>query len=88
MLNSFIVNRIKFGGLPRIVETLNTIEDSINNDNTIKSAETVEGAIVPSQIWNNVGFVKEIANYYAYQHATDKSLNSYGPDGNSYYMVS
>lgn len=88
LLNSFIVNRIKFGGLPRIVETLNTIEDSINNDNTIKSAETVEGAIVPSQIWNNVGFVKEIANYYAYQHATDKSLNSYGPDGNSYYMVS
>lgn len=88
LLNSFIVNRIKFGGLPRIVETLNTIEDSINNDNTIKSAETVEGAIVPSQIWNNVGFVKEIANYYAYQHATDKSLNSYGPDGNIYYMVS
>ena len=88
LLNSFVVNRIKFGGLPRIVETLDTIKDSINNDGTIKTAETVEGTIVPTQIWNNVGFVKEIANYYAYQHATDKSLNSYGPDGNSYYMVS
>jgi hypothetical protein len=36
LLNSFLVNRIKFGGLPRLIETLGVIKDSINNDGTIK----------------------------------------------------
>lgn len=88
LLNSFLVNRIKFGGLPRLVETLDTIKNSINKDNTISTIEIAEGIVQPTQIWNNSGFVKELANYYAYQHATDKSLSSYGPDGNTYYMVS
>lgn len=88
LLNSFLVNRIKFGGIPRLIETLNSIKNSINKDNTIKDIESPEGVIQPTQVWNTQGFVKEIANYYAYQHATDKSLSSYGPDGNSYYMVS
>lgn len=88
LLNSFLVNRIKFGGIPRLTETLDSIKNSINKDNTIKDIESSEGVIQPTQVWNTQGFVKEIANYYAYQHATDKSLSSYGPDGNSYYMVS
>ena len=88
LLNSFLVNRIKFGGIPRLIETLDSIKKSINKDNTIKDIESPEGVIQPTQVWNTQGFVKEIANYYAYQHATDKSLSSYGPDGNSYYMVS
>lgn len=88
LLNSFLVNRIKFGGIPRLIETLDSIKNSINKDNTIKDIESPEGVIQPTQVWNTQGFVKEIANYYAYQHATDKSLSSYGPDGNSYYMVS
>ena len=88
LLNSFLVNRIKFGGIPRLIETLDSIKNSINKDNTIKDIESPEGVIQPTQVWNTQGFVKEIANYYAYQHATDKSLRSYGPDGNSYYMVS
>lgn len=88
LLNSFLVNRIKFGGIPRLIETLDSIKNSINKDNTIKGIESPEGVIQPTQVWNTQGFVKEIANYYAYQHATDKSLSSYGPDGNSYYMVS
>lgn len=88
LLNSFLVNRIKFGGIPRLIETLDSIKNSINKDNTIKDIEGPEGVIQPTQVWNTQGFVKEIANYYAYQHATDKSLSSYGPDGNSYYMVS
>lgn len=88
LLNSFLVNRIKFGGIPRLIETLDSIKNSINKDNTIKDIESSEGVIQPTQVWNTQGFVKEIANYYAYQHATDKSLSSYGPDGNSYYMVS
>lgn len=88
LLNSFLVNRIKFGGIPRLIETLDSIKNSINKDNTIKDIESPEGVIQPTQVWNTQGFVKEIANYYAYQHATDKSLGSYGPDGNSYYMVS
>lgn len=88
LLNSFLVNRIKFGGIPRLIETLDSIKNSINKDNTIKDIESPEGVIQPTQVWNTQGFVKEIANYYAYQHATAKSLSSYGPDGNSYYMVS
>lgn len=88
LLNSFLVNRIKFGGIPRLIETLDSIKNSINKDNTIKDIESPEGVIQPTQVWNTQGFVKEIANYYAYQHATDKSLSSYGPDGNSYYMIS
>lgn len=88
LLNSFLVNRIKFGGIPRLIETLDSIKNSINKDNTIKDIESPEGVIQPTQVWNTQGFVKEIANYYVYQHATDKSLSSYGPDGNSYYMVS
>lgn len=88
LLNSFLVNRIKFGGIPRLIETLDSIKNSINKDNTIKDIESPEGVIQPTQVWNTQGFVKEIANYYAYQHATDKNLSSYGPDGNSYYMVS
>lgn len=88
LLNSFLVNRIKFGGIPRLIETLDSIKNSINKDDTIKDIESPEGVIQPTQVWNTQGFVKEIANYYAYQHATDKSLSSYGPDGNSYYMVS
>lgn len=88
LLNSFLVNRIKFGGIPRLIETLDSIKNSINKDNTIKDIESPEGVIQPTQVWNTQGFVKEIANYYAYQHATDKSLSSYGPDGNIYYMVS
>ena len=88
LLNSFLVNRIKFGGIPRLIETLDSIKNSINKDNTIKDIESPEGVIQPTQVWNTQGFVKEIANYYAYQHATDKSLSSYGPDGNRYYMVS
>lgn len=88
LLNSFLVNRIKFGGIPRLIETLDSIKNSINKDNTIKDIESPEGVIQPTQVWNTQGFVKEIANYYTYQHATDKSLSSYGPDGNSYYMVS
>lgn len=88
LLNSFLVNRIKFGGIPRLIETLDSIKNSINKDNTIKDIESPEGVIQLTQVWNTQGFVKEIANYYAYQHATDKSLSSYGPDGNSYYMVS
>ena len=88
LLNSFLVNRIKFGGIPRLIETLDSIKNSINKDNTIKDIESPEGVIQPTQVWNTQGFVKEIANYYAYQHATDKSLSSYGPDGNSYYRVS
>lgn len=88
LLNSFLVNRIKFGGVPRLVETLENIKNSINKDNTISPIKVAEESLQPTQIWNTSGFIKEIANYYAYQHATDKSLSSYGPDGNSYYMVS
>jgi len=48
LLNSFLVNRIKFGGIPRLIETLDSIKNSINKDNTIKDIESPEGVIQPT----------------------------------------
>lgn len=88
LLNSFVVNINNFGGLDRITEVLNTIYGAIKSDNTIGDIIISGKTISPKSIWNEVGYVKTLANYYAYVHATDKGLSSFGPDGNTYYMVS
>lgn len=88
LLNSFITSAASFGGIPRIVSTLEDIKSAINKDGSLKEIVVNNTVTKPTEIWNSLGFVKEMANYYAYVHATDSSLNSYGPDGNSYYMVS
>lgn len=88
LLNTFVVNTVNFGGLSKISDTLKIIQDAIKPDNTL-SAITISGKdTLPTQIWNEVGYVKALANYYAFVHATDKGLGSLGPDGNTYYMVS
>lgn len=88
LLNTFVVNTVNFGGLSKISDTLKIIQDAIKPDNTL-STITISGKdTLPTQIWNEVGYVKALANYYAFVHATDKGLGSLGPDGNSYYMVS
>lgn len=88
LLNSFVVNINNFGGLDKITEVLNTINDAIKPDNTLSDIIISGKTISPKSIWSNVGYVKTLANYYAYVHSTDKGLSSYGPDGNTYYMVS
>lgn len=88
LLNSFVVSTVNYGGYSKIVSTLTAIKNAIKNDNTISDIKLNEDTIRPDRIWNNVGFIKELANRYAYVHATDKGLSSLGPDGNTYYMVS
>ena len=88
LLNAFVSSTVNFGGIPKIVSVLEAIKNAINNDGTLKEIKVNELTIEPTQVWNNVGYVKELANYYAATHATDNSLSSYGPDGNTYYMVS
>lgn len=88
LLNGFVTSNVNFGGISKIVNILDNINNAINKDGTLKEIRVNEVVTSPTQIWNNVGFVKELANYYAYVHATENSLNSYGPDGNTYYMVS
>lgn len=88
LLNSFVVNINNFGGLDKITEVLNTINDAIKPDNTLSDIIISGKTVSPKSIWSNVGYVKTLANYYAYVHSTDKGLSSYGPDGNTYYMVS
>lgn len=88
LLNSFVVNINNFGGLDKITEVLNTINNAIKPDNTLSDIIISGKTVSPKSIWSNVGYVKTLANYYAYVHSTDKGLSSYGPDGNTYYMVS
>lgn len=88
LLNSFVVNTTNYGGLSKVVSVLSAIKDAIGNDGKLGQVKINDKVTSPTQMWNEVGFVKELANYYAYTHATDNSLSSYGPDGNTYYMVS
>lgn len=87
-LKSFASNTNVFGGLPKIIEVLQSIYNSIGKDGALSDIKVQEGVLSPTDIWSNIGFVKYLANYYAIAHATDRSLSSLGPDGNSYYMVS
>lgn len=88
LLNSFIVSTINFGGISKIISTLDIVNKAISNDGHVKKIMLNDKQALPTQIWNDLGFIKHLANYYAYVHATDKGLSSYGPDGNSYYLVS
>lgn len=88
LLNNFITSTVNFGGIQKIINTLEAIKNAINEDGTLKTIKANDATVEPDQVWNNVGYVKELANYYAATHATDNSLSSYGPDGNTYYMVS
>lgn len=88
LISEFSSSTVNFGGIPKIVSVLEAIKNAINSDSTIKEIKVNDIIVDPTQVWNNIGYVKELANYYAFTHATDNSLSSYGPDGNSYYMVS
>lgn len=88
LLNKFVTSGANYGGFSRILEILSTIDKSIGSNGKI-GAINISGNDTPVQsIYDKVGFVKALANAYAYTHSTDNSLSSLGPDGASYYMVS
>lgn len=84
----FIVDSNVFGGIPKLMNTLYSVFKAIDEKGNIGEIKVEEGSLNPSSIYTNLGIVKYLANYYAITHATDRSLSSLGPDGNSYYMVS
>lgn len=84
----FIVDSNVFGGIPKLMNTLYSVFKAIDEKGNIGEIKVEEGSLNPSSIYTNLGIVKYLANYYAMAHATDRSLSSLGPDGNSYYMVS
>ena len=84
----FIVDSNVFGGIPKLMNTLYSVFKAIDEKGNIGEIKVEEGSLNPSSIYANLGIVKYLANYYATTHATDRSLSSLGPDGNSYYMVS
>lgn len=88
LLNKFMTSGSNYGGFARVQEILNTVSKAINQDGTINNISIGSTVTSPADIYNNVGFIKALANAYAYTHATDNSLSSLGPDGTSYYMVS
>ena len=88
LMNSFLNNNTSYGGFGNILNTLQQIHKSIQSDGKLSKITIYDEEVKPTSIWNNNGFVKELANYYAYTHVTDSSLGSLGPDGNKYYMVS
>ena len=84
----FIVDSNVYGGIPKLMNTLHSVFKAIDEKGNIGEIKVEEGSLNPSSIYTNLGIVKYLANYYAIAHATDRSLSSLGPDGNSYYMVS
>lgn len=88
LLNKFMTSGSNYGGFARVQEILNTVNKAINQDGTINNISIGSTVTSLADIYNNVGFIKALANAYAYTHATDNSLSSLGPDGTSYYMVS
>ena len=84
----FIVDSNVFGGISKLMNTLYSVFKAIDEKGNIGEIKVEEGSLNPSSIYANLGIVKYLANYYAMTHATDRSLSSLGPDGNSYYMVS
>lgn len=84
----FIVDSNVYGGIPKLMNTLHSVFKAIDEKGNIGEIKVEEGSLNPSSIYTSLGIVKYLANYYAIAHATDRSLSSLGPDGNSYYMVS
>lgn len=88
LLNKFVTSGANYGGFSRVLEILSTIDKAIGSNGKVGTIN-ISGNDTPVQsIYDKVGFVKALANAYAYTHSTDNSLSSLGPDGASYYMVS
>lgn len=88
LMNNFMTSTANFGGMTKLVSVLNAIQSAIKKDGTVGQIKVNDQVLEPTQIWNELGFVKEIANFYSQTHATDRSLSHVGPDNATYYMVS
>lgn len=89
ILNNFVTGNAAYGSLTKIIEQLEAINKSIDNQGNLTQIKDKEGnTINPRFVWNNLGIIKYMAQYYAQAHATDRSLSSLGPDNSSYYQVS
>lgn len=88
LMNNFMTSTANFGGVTKFIQVLNSIQSAIKNDGTVGTITINGAAVEPTEIWNNIGFVKELANFYASTHATERSLSHIGPDNSSYYLVS
>lgn len=89
VLNDFVTGNAAYGSLTRIIEQLEAINKSIDSQGNLAQIKDKEGnTINPRFVWNNLGIIKYMAQYYAQAHATDRSLSSLGPDNSSYYQVS
>lgn len=89
ILNSFVTSNAAFGGLSKIIEQLEAINKSIDSQGRLNEIKDKDGnTINPRFVWNNLGIIKYMAQAYASAHATDRSLQSLGPDNSCYYQVS
>ena len=89
ILNTFVTGAGVYGNLSKIIDTLQSIYKSIDNQGALTQIKTYAGQTMnPKYVWNELGIVKYMAQYYASVHATDRSLQSVGPDNTSYYQVS
>lgn len=87
-LDAFVTSKVNFGGMYKLLDIVERINKAINNDSTVKLVDTGTETVPVNMVYKEVGFIKTLANYFSQAHATDKSLGSLGPNGNSYYMVS
>lgn len=87
-LDAFVTSKVNFGGMYKLLDIVERINNAINNDSTVKLVDTGTETVPVNMVYKEVGFIKTLANYFSQAHATDKSLGSLGPNGNSYYMVS
>ena len=89
ILNNFVTGSAAYGGLSKIIKTLEHINKSIDNKGRLTEIKGAEGETInPRYVWNNLGVIKYLAQYYAQAHATDRSLSTLGPNNSSYYQVS
>ena len=89
ILNTFVTGTGVYGNLSKIIDILQSIYKSIDNQGTLTQIKTYANQTLnPKYIWNDLGIIKYMAQYYASVHATDRNLQSLGPDNTSYYLVS
>ena len=89
ILNTFVTGTGVYGNLSKIIDILQSIYKSIDNQGTLTQIKTYANQTLnPKYIWNDLGIIKYMAQYYANVHATDRSLQSLGPDNTNYYQVS
>ena len=87
-LSRFITSTANYGGLSSIKHTLDQINKSIKNGKLGKIILNNNKEVQPNDIFTDNGFVKVLANTYAYVHASDSSLSTIGAENNTYYKVS